>query len=96
LVICYGVGRKHVINSPELVLKAVSGQDDVFKSKAGGSIACNEKVLVRLLVSLGNSWRHYGDVLDIVRFEDSKKTAEKWTTDFSGKKIKTIKVYWEL
>jgi FkbM family methyltransferase len=26
----------------------------------------------------------------------SKKTAEKWTTDFSGKKIKTITVYWEL
>ena len=45
-----GVGRKHVINWPELMLKAVSGQDGVFKSKAGGSIACNGKVLLRQLV----------------------------------------------
>jgi hypothetical protein len=30
------------------------------------------------------------------RLGNSKKTAEKWTTDFSGKKIKTITVYWEL
>jgi hypothetical protein len=65
-----GVGRKHVINWPELMLKAVSGQDGVFKSKAGGSIACNEKVLLRQLVRLENSWRHYGDVLGIVRFEE--------------------------
>jgi hypothetical protein len=52
-----GVGRKHVINWPELMLKAVSGQDGVFKSKAGGSIACNGKVLLRQLVRLENSWR---------------------------------------
>jgi FkbM family methyltransferase len=52
------------------MLKAVSGQDDVFKSKAGGSIACNGKVLLRQLVRLENSWRHYGDVLGIVRFEE--------------------------
>jgi FkbM family methyltransferase len=65
-----GVGRKHVINWSELMLKAVSGQDGVFKSKAGGSIACNGKVLLRQLVRLENSWRHYGDVLGIVRFEE--------------------------
>jgi len=64
------VGRKHVINWTELMLKAVSGQDGVFKSKAGGSIACNGKVLLRQLVRLENSWRHYGDVLGIVRFEE--------------------------
>jgi len=64
------VGRKHVINWTELMLKAVSGQDGVFKSKAGGSIACNGKVLLRQLVRLENSWRHCGDVLGIVRFEE--------------------------
>jgi FkbM family methyltransferase len=64
------VSRKHVINWPELMLKAVFGQDGVFKSKAGGSIACDGKVLLRQLVRLENSWRHYGDVLGIVRFEE--------------------------
>jgi hypothetical protein len=64
------VSRKHVINWPELMLKAVSGQDGVFKSKAGGSIACNGKVLLRQLVRLENSWRHCGNVLGIVRFEE--------------------------
>jgi len=39
------------------MLKVVSGQDGVFKSKAGGSIACNGKVLLRQLVRLENSWR---------------------------------------
>jgi FkbM family methyltransferase len=65
-----GVARRHVVNWPELVLKAVFGQDGVFKSKAGGSISCNGKVLLRQLVSLENSWRHYGHVLGIVRFEE--------------------------
>jgi hypothetical protein len=65
-----GVGRKHVINWPELMLKAVSGQDGVFKSKAGGSITCDGKVLLRQLVRLENSWRHNGDILGIVRFEE--------------------------
>jgi FkbM family methyltransferase len=64
------VSRKHVVNWPELVLKAVSGQDGVFKSKAGGSIACNGKVLLRQLVRLEDSWRRFGDVLGIVRFEE--------------------------
>jgi hypothetical protein len=65
-----GAARRHVVNWPELVLKAVFGQDGVFKSKAGGSIACNGKVLLRQLVRLENSWRHCGDVLGIVRFEE--------------------------
>jgi len=64
-----GAARKHVVNWPELVLKAFSSSDGVFRSRAGGSISCDGKVLLRQLVSLENSWRYYGDVLGVVRFE---------------------------
>ena len=64
------VSRKHVVNWPELVLKAAFRQRGVFESRAGGSISCDGKVLLRQLVNLENSWRHYGDVLGVVRFEE--------------------------
>jgi hypothetical protein len=65
------VARKHVVNWPELVLKAAFGYDGVFRSRAGGTLSCDGKVLLRQLVSLENSWRHWGDVLDVVRFEEN-------------------------
>jgi FkbM family methyltransferase len=64
-----GAARKHVVNWPELVLKTAFGYDGVFRSRAGGSISCDGKVLLRQLVSLENAWRHYSDVLGVVRFE---------------------------
>jgi FkbM family methyltransferase len=65
------IARSHVVNWPELVLKAVSGYDGVFRSRAGGTLSCDGKVLLRQLVRLENAWRHYGDVLDVVRFEEN-------------------------
>jgi len=65
-----GVARKHVSNWQSLVLKAVSGSDGVFRSRAGGTISCDAKTLLRLIVRLENAWNHYGDVLKPVRFED--------------------------
>jgi FkbM family methyltransferase len=64
-----GAARKHVVNWPELVLKAAFGYDGVFRSRAGGTLSCDGKVLLRQLVRLENAWRHYGDVLGVVRFE---------------------------
>lgn len=64
------VARKHVSNWQSLVLKAVSGSDGVFRSRAGGTISCDAKSLLRLIVRLENAWNHYGDVLKPVRFED--------------------------
>jgi FkbM family methyltransferase len=52
-----GAARKHVVNWPELVLKAVSSSDGVFRSRGGGTLSCNGKALLRQLVSLENSWR---------------------------------------
>jgi hypothetical protein len=66
-----GAARKHVVNWPELVLKAVSSSDGVFRSRGGGTLSCNGKALLRQLVSLENSWRYYGDVLGVVRFEEN-------------------------
>jgi FkbM family methyltransferase len=63
------IARSHVVNWPELVLKAVSSSDGVFRSRAGGTLSCNGKALLRQLVRLENSWRYYGDVLGVVRFE---------------------------
>ena len=65
-----GVARKHVSNWQSLVLKAVSGSDGVFRSRAGGTISCDAKMLLRQLVRLENAWNHYGDVLKPVGFED--------------------------
>jgi hypothetical protein len=64
-----GAARKHVVNWPELVLKAVSSSDDVFRSRAGGTLSCNGKALLRQLARLEGVWRFYGDALGVIRFE---------------------------
>jgi FkbM family methyltransferase len=64
-----GAARKHVVNWPELVLKAVSSSDGVFRSRAGGTLSCNGKALLRQLARLEGVWRFYGDVLGVIRFE---------------------------
>jgi len=64
------VARKHVSNWQSLVLKAVSGSEGVFRSRAGGTISCDAKSLLRLIVRLENGWNHRGDVLKPVKFED--------------------------
>jgi FkbM family methyltransferase len=66
-----GVARKHFVNWPELVVSAFLGRGGVFRSRAGGTLSCDGKALLRQLVSLENSWRHWGDVLDVVRFEEN-------------------------
>jgi hypothetical protein len=40
-----------------------------FKPRADGSISFDGKVLSWQLISLENSWRHYGNVLGVVKFE---------------------------
>ena len=62
--------RKHVVNWPALVLKAVSGSDGMFRSRAGGAISCDAKTLLKLITRLENEWNRYGEVLKPVRFED--------------------------
>jgi FkbM family methyltransferase len=64
-----GAARKHVVNWPELVLKAVLDSNGVFRSKAGGSISCDGKALLRQLTRLESVWRFYGDALGVIRFE---------------------------
>ena len=64
------VARKHVSNWQSLVLKAVSGSEGVFRFRAGGTISCDAKSLLRLIVRLENAWNHHGDVLKPVGFED--------------------------
>jgi FkbM family methyltransferase len=66
-----GVARKHVVNWPELVLKAVSNLNGVFKSRAGGTIRCRAKTLLKQLVRLENVWHDYGDNLPIVKFDNA-------------------------
>ena len=65
-----GVARKHVSNLQSLVLKAVSGSDGVFRSRAGGTISCDAKMLLRQLVRLEDAWNRYGDVLKPVGFKN--------------------------
>jgi hypothetical protein len=64
-----GAARKHVVNWPELVLKAVFDSKGVFMSRAGGSISCNGKALLRQLARLESVWRFYGYVLRVIKFE---------------------------
>ncbi len=65
-----GAARKHCINWAELVLGAGSGSGGMFRSRAGGAISCDAKRLLRQLVRLENAWRHYSDVLPVVKFGD--------------------------
>jgi len=65
------VSRKHVVNWPELMLKAVSNLNGSFKSRAGGTIHCRAKTLLKQLVRLENVWYDYGDSLHIVKFDNA-------------------------
>jgi len=65
-----GVARKHVVNWPEPVIGARLGKKGVFRSRAGGTISCEAKMLLRLLVRLEDAWQRWGDVLNPVRFEN--------------------------
>ena len=65
------VARKHVSNWQSLVLKAVSGSDGVFRSRAGGTISCDAKTLLRQLVRLENVWHDYGDDLQVIGFQNT-------------------------
>jgi len=64
------VAKKHVVNWPELVIGARLRKTGVFRSKAGGTISCDAKTLLKRLVRLENLWKHHGDVLSVVRFEN--------------------------
>jgi FkbM family methyltransferase len=65
------VSRKHVVNWSELMLKAVSNLNGSFKSRAGGTIHCRAKTLLKQLVRLENVWYDYGDSLHIVKFDNA-------------------------
>jgi hypothetical protein len=41
----------------------------VFRSRAGGTLSCNGKALLRQLARLEGVWRFYGDALGVIRFE---------------------------
>jgi FkbM family methyltransferase len=64
------VARKHVINWHQLVVWALHGGSSRFRSRAGGTVSCDAKTLLRQLVRLESSWQHDGDTLPAVRFED--------------------------
>jgi FkbM family methyltransferase len=65
------VARKHVVNWPELVLMAVSNLNGAFKSRAGGTIRCRAKTLLKQLVRLENVWHDYGDNLPYLKFDNA-------------------------
>jgi len=65
-----GVARKHFVNWLELCFSAYLGRGGVFRSRAGGVIACDAKKLLRRFVRMEYVWRLYGDVLPSVRFEN--------------------------
>ena len=65
-----GVARKHSVDWLKLTIFAFLGKNGVFRSRAGGTISCDAKTLLRLIVRLENAWNHYGEVLKPVRFED--------------------------
>jgi FkbM family methyltransferase len=64
------VARKHVINWHQLVVWALHGGSSRFRSRAGGTVFCDAKTLLRQLVRLESAWQHAGDTLPAVRFED--------------------------
>jgi len=65
-----GVARKHSVDWLKLAIFAFLGKNGVFRSRAGGTISCDAKTLLRLIVRLENAWNHCGEVLKPVRFED--------------------------
>jgi len=52
------IARSHVVNWPELVLKAVSSSDGVFRSRGGGTLSCNGKALLGSL----SVWKTRGGI----------------------------------
>jgi hypothetical protein len=64
------VARKHFVNWPELVTSALMGRTGVFKLRAGGTISCDAKTLLKKVVRIEHVWRLHGDTLSPVRFED--------------------------
>jgi len=64
------VARKYSVDWLKLAIFAFLGRNGVFRSRAGGVIACDAKTLLKRLVRLENVWNHYGDVLKPVRFEE--------------------------
>ena len=63
--------RKHCVNWHRLVLGAVTGSRGTFRSRAGGVISCDAKMLLRQLVRLENVWQYHGDILHVIRFENT-------------------------
>jgi FkbM family methyltransferase len=65
------VARRHVVNWLKLVSKYLSGSSGLFQARAGGALTCDARMLLKQLVRLENAWRHCGDTLPTVRFEDN-------------------------
>jgi hypothetical protein len=53
------------------MLKAILDSNGVFRSKAGGTLSCSGKALLRQLARLESIWRFYGDALGVIRFEET-------------------------
>jgi len=64
------VARKHCVNWHWLLVNAFLGRSGVFTSRADGSIFCDAKTLLRQLMWLERKWRHHGDVLSVVGFQN--------------------------
>lgn len=66
------MARKHAINWVQLLAKATLRIDGEFFSRAGGSILCDGRLLLKQLVRLEDHWHRSGDVLPVVKFGHAK------------------------
>ncbi|MEM0461643.1 MAG: FkbM family methyltransferase [Candidatus Caldarchaeum sp.] len=57
-----------MVNWVSLMFRALLRMDGRFVSRGGGEIVCSGRSLLKQLVRLENSWRHYGEVLPLVKF----------------------------
>ena len=65
-----GVARKHSVDWLKLAIFAFLGRKGVFRSRASGTISCDAKKLLKQLVRLEDVWKHIGDNLPVIKFED--------------------------
>jgi FkbM family methyltransferase len=66
-----GVARKHFVNWPELVVNALLKRSGVFRSRGGGDVSIDAKMLLRKFTRIEHEWRLWGDVFPHVRFENN-------------------------
>ena len=64
------MARKHCVNWYNLLMDALLARKGLYRSRAGGSIFCDARTLLRQLVNLEKTWRTFGEILDVVNFEN--------------------------